>query len=346
MGTQARRKLPDIIEDLIENPSKYGFYQAIRLLEQAWPGHGSLNGDLDKWLRLSPAPEISFPGADLRRCEYDENFRINLQCTFIGLYGVDAAVPHYFTEIAARDDDESEVFKDFLNIFCHRFYALFFMVWKKYNPAYYLESPDSKYRDYLSAISGRAAGTAGGEELAYAGILGNRISNSAGLMGIIRELVGTEKVGIEEYIPRWVTLDAIPSLGSSKYGGLKLGENSVIGKRVLDMSGKINIQVGPLPMREILQLLPRRKKGIELGDMIQRHLSPTIDYDVVLNVIPNPDFKISLGVTPVNLGWTTMLGNIKEDYYSITIPGQNYKDNLKPGSNKILSKAEALRKVA
>ncbi len=324
MGTQVRRQLPDIVQDLVDNPSQYGFYQAIRILEQAWSNHGSLNGELDQWVKLVPAPEISFPAADFRRCEYGEDFKITLECNFMGLYGVDSSIPHYITEVAARDDEQSEVFRNFLNIFSHRFYSLFYQVWKKYNPALFLESDDTGYRNCLSAIAGRAAGATGGEELAYAGVLGGRNSNADGLKGIVREFLNTENVGIEQFVSRWVQLDAIPALGSRQYGGLKLGDNTVIGSRVLDKGGKIRIHIGPLSMDKVLTLLPQKRKGTELGELIQRYLSPSLTYDVVFQVIPDKSWRLQLGVTQANLGWTTLLGQFDGDHYTITIPGPLY----------------------
>lgn len=325
MGTQVRRQLPDIVQDLVENPSQYGFYQAIRILEQSWSNHGRLTGELDHWVKLIPAPEISFPAADFRRCEYGEDFKIVLECNFMGLYGVDASVPHYITEMTARDDERSEIFRNFLNIFNHRFYSLFYQVWKKYNPALFLEYDDTGYRDCLSAIAGRAAGAAGGEELAYAGLLGGRNSNADGLKGILREFLEIKQVVIDQFVARWVQLDAIPALGTRQYGGLKLGDNSVIGSRVLDMGGKIRINIGPLSMDKVLKLLPQRTRGVELGELIQRYLSPALTYDVVFSVIPDKAWRLQLGVTQANLGWTTLLGKFEGDHYTIAIPGQLYR---------------------
>ncbi|VAW76158.1 Uncharacterized protein ImpH/VasB [hydrothermal vent metagenome] len=324
MGTQVRRQLPDIVQDLVDNPSQYGFYQAIRILEQAWSRHGSLGGELDRWVKLIPAPEISFPAADFRRCEYGEDFKITLECNFMGLYGVDAAVPHYLTEVTARDDEQSDIFRNFLDIFSHRFYSLFYQVWKKYNPALFLESDDTGYRNCLSAIAGRAAESTGGEELAYAGVLGGRNSNADGLKGIIREFLDTSKVGIEQFVSRWVQLDAIPALGTRQYGGLKLGDNTVIGARVLDKGGKIRLHIGPLSMSRVLNLLPQKKKGTELGELIKRYLSPSLTYDVVFLVIPDKSWRLQLGVTQANLGWTTLLGKFDGEHYTITIPGPLY----------------------
>ena len=334
MGTQVRRQLPDIVQDLVDNPSQYGFYQAIRILEQSWSDHGRLNGELDHWVKLIPAPEISFPASDIRRCEYGEDFKILLECNFMGLYGVDASVPHYITEVTARDDDQSDVFRAFLNIFSHRFYALFYAVWKKYNPALFLEYDDTAYRDCLSSIAGRAAAAAGGEELAYAGVLGGRNSNADGLKGILREFLEVESVGIEQFVPRWVQLDAIPALGSTQYGGLVLGDNTVIGARVLDMGGKIKIHLGPLTMKHVLTLLPQRRKGVELGELIQRYLNPSLTYDIVFKVIPDKAWKLQLGVTQANLGWTTLLGKFEGEFYTITIPGQLYRRKLAGGQTK------------
>jgi len=247
----------------------------------------------------------------------------------MGLYGVDAPVPHYITEVTARDDEQSEAFKAFLNIFSHRFYALFYRAWKKYNPAIFLEYDDISYRQYLSSIAGCAAEPVGGEELAYAGVLGSRSKNADGLKGIIREYLEIEHVEIKQFIPRWVSLDAVPALGAHK-NQLILGDNTVLGQRVLDMGGKIQLNIGPIDMQTVLQLLPQRKKGTQLGRHILRYLSPAINYDILFIVKADKNWRIQLGVTEANLGWTTVLGEFKEKYYSIKIPGQLYKERPRP----------------
>ena len=50
----------------------------------------------------------------------------------MGLVGVSSPLPIYFSEYVARHEENGRPLIDFLNIFNHRCYVLFYLAWKKY----------------------------------------------------------------------------------------------------------------------------------------------------------------------------------------------------------------------
>jgi len=322
VGTTSRRKLPDLIEDVFDNPTKYEFVQVIRLLESAWYGHGEIGRGLDKWLHMRPAAEISFPAADIRRCAFDDNGHVDLQLNFMGLYGVDAPVPSYFTDLIARDDDSSHCMRNFLDIFSHRLYALFYLAWKKYRPYVNLDSEHSSYIEYVIALSGQTLHGRDDVELGFGGALGSRVRNATTLSGMLSEFLGNIPAKVREFVPRWVRIDSEACVGGEGRFAMELGDNTILGNEVLDISGKIEIRIGPLEATEIKKFLPGRPEALALGNLIRRYLDPTVDFDLLLIIKPSSILGMQLGSDDVLLGWTTWIGYQVSETDELRIPGE------------------------
>ena len=321
MGTTRRRKLPDLIEDVFDNPSKYEFVQVIRLLESAWYGHGEIGRGLDKWLHMRPASEISFPAADIRRCAFDDNGQVDLQLNFMGLYGVDAPVPSYFTDLIARDDESSECMRNFLDIFSHRLYALFYLAWKKYRPYVNLDSEHSSYIDYVIALSGQTLHGRDDVELGFSGTMGSRVRNATTLSGMLSEFLGNIPAKVHEFVPRWVKIDSDAHVGGEERFAMSLGDNTILGDEVLDISGKVEICIGPLDASQVKNFLPGRPEAVALGNLIRRYLDPTVDFDLLLIIKPSSILGMQLGADDVLLGWSTWVGYQVADTDELRIPG-------------------------
>jgi len=318
----------------------------MRLLESGWYGHGEVGHGLDKWLRMRPAPEISFPGADVRRCEFDDNGCVDLQLNFMGLYGVDAPLPHYFTEFIARDDESSKSMRAFLDIFSHRIYALFYLAWKKYRPHVDLDSPNSAYLDYVLALSGQTLNKEDTVELGFSGSMGSRVRNATALGGMLTEFMGDTPTTVEQFVPRWVTIDTEAFVGGEDHQAMELGDNTILGNEVLDISGKIDIRIGPMDATDIKRLLPGRPDSLALGNLIKRYLDPTIDFDLVLIIRPSSSLGMQLGSEDVMLGWSTWVGYQVADMDELRIPGESLFITIDKQSEEIKKTSARLAMVA
>jgi len=344
MGTTSRRKLPNIIYKVLGDAPQFEFFQAIRLLEDSWHGHGTVRKGLDKWIRMRPASEISFPGADIRRCKLGDDNKFDLQLNFMGLYGVDAAVPNYFTEFIARDDESSEAMRKFIDIFCHRLYSQFYLAWKKYRPYTHLEQPDSAYLHYISALSGNVVTDSDSVEMSYCGAIGSRVRSATALSGVLSDFMENVPVKINQFVARWIKLDEQIELGDDGPNALCLGDNTVLGNEVLDVSGKIDIVIGPMKSNEVNGLLPGNGRARELGSLVDRFMDPTMNFDVLLKVEPSEGIGIYLGAKDVVLGWSTVLGTASSSNYDIRLPGKNFAVNSTNNNTNINS--NELDKVA
>ena len=300
MAKLARRKLPDIVQNIADEAPQYQFFQALRLLDAVWH---------KKWVSLKPAPNISFPAADIRQAELDENDHLILQLTFMGLYGVDSPLPHYFLDACALDNEESENFRKFLDIFNHRLYRLLYLAWRKYQAHIQLENDHSDYYYYLRALSGMLLTEKDGREFAYAGLLGARVHNVIGLAELVSDYLDGTTVNIVSFVPRWLTLSEQTKLN----GQHQLGNNTILGDEVLDLSGKITIEIGPLTEKKARQLLPGQQQANKLASIIMRYLGPTIIFDIALIIKFQNANILYLGCDNLQLGWVSWLGRLQTE---------------------------------
>lgn len=323
MGTVTRRQVPALIQSFLDDAPDFEFFQALRLLENHWHGHGRIGGELDRWLRLRPAHELGFPAADIRRCRFIDNGRLDLQLNFMGLYGVDGILPGYFLERIARDDETSAALRHFIDFLGHRFYALYYLAWKKYRPYVTLEQ-DGSYLDWLNALAGNVLDPDDGDEYAFCGVLGNRNRGAATLEGMLSEFLEGLPVCVEQFVPRWVQTQSAACLGGEGESAMVLGDNALLGEAILDLNSKIGIHVGPLPAARARELLPGHPRGQALGRLLERYLEPGMAFDVVLHVLPDHDAGARLGRDEMVLGWSSWLGEALQESYALRIPGSSF----------------------
>lgn len=323
MAADLGQNLPDVIRGIIETCAAHDFTQAAFLIEQHWSELGKIGDGLDRWCRFRPASETSFPAADIRRCRYDEHGRLDIQLNFMGFYGVDAVVPHYFSDQIVQDDDGGKALRAFLDIFNHRLYALYYQAWKKYRPTFHLHEPANLYLRMITAFSGWSVSEKQGNALSYAGLLGRRVRSAQGLEGLLNDYLGSIPAKVAPFQPRWIRIKNDAALGVAE---VRLGDNLVLGDKVLDVSGKIDIVIGPVTPRTSMQLMPSTAKGRALIDLVKRYLPSNIDFDLVIEITSGAVDAEPMGSDHLILGWSTWLQNRVTADWQVRIKGVQGND--------------------
>jgi type VI secretion system protein ImpH len=126
---------------------------------------------------------------------------------------------------------------------------------------------------------------------------------------------------IDEFVPCWVETGPVSSLGRS---GMTLGDDALLGERVLDVGRKINIRLGPLSEDRMLDLLPLGNGAGDLRDIVNGYLEPTLEYDVIFE-LECAATERRLGCDPIHLGWTSSLGRSAAALHRIRLAGSAYK---------------------
>ncbi len=324
MGTYTRGQLPHLTNDILANSSAYKAFQALYLLEISLALRQQDEEALSRLVTVAPAPEISFPQGEIRRCTIDSQDRFRLEFNLLGLYGADSPLPQYFNDMTSRDGDGRNELRAFLDVFNKRLYSLCYLAWKKFNLFADHHGQTSIYNRYLQAISGGAAQQG---RFDYAGVLGGRVKSAFGLAITIEDFLGYA-TRIQENVPVWIPLEQRGCLGL----GLQLGDNILLGDQILDVTSKIIISIGPLPMKTAIDLLRECQQARQLAQLIRSYLDPSVTYELDLHMISEPEDQTILGMEHAILGWTCCLGQpgsqanrIRLTATSGIVPSQNHQ---------------------
>ncbi len=326
MAADARRN-DELIAELISHSQDFDYFQLVRILESVWNDAIGRGARLSQKVRFRPASEISFPPADIRRVRRDASERLDVQLNFMGLYGVDAAVPHYFIESVLRTDEAGETTRAFLDIWGDRFYVLLYLVWEKYRFIANLENGRSKLLGYLAALCGRHGVPLAPETLAYAGLLGSRVRTKSGLEGLLAEVTGAA-VFVEQWVAQWIKADAAAAVGTTGATALRLGQNTMLGEYVLDRGRKVKVHVGPVSLDKAQSLLPGTEAAKLLAMATAEYLGRTVSFDVELVVEGAQGMAPALGDTGLRLGWWSWLGQASGEACRLYVPGGEYTRHI------------------
>lgn len=309
---------------LLGDARLYSFVQAVRLLQGAHPeavlvgGAGPASQEV---VRFRPWLSMGFPPTDVRSVEEREDpdgaRRYLLEATFLALYGTASPLPAQYTIELLHQDDEESAERTFLDLFHHRIYSLFYRACIKYRWALQYEpGAEDRFSGWMLALLGldALAATADlpfqrGVLLRYAGLLARRPRPSVVIDAIVSEYFDGVPVESTPFIARTV---AIAGGQRARLGGANctLGDDLVIGDRVLDRSGRFRMTLGPLDFAGYVSFLPGERKrrvadlliGVGLSDPLEWEIALRLDRDEV------PDLTLAPEATHLRLGQTTWLG--------------------------------------
>jgi type VI secretion system protein ImpH len=243
MSSPSRRKDSSVVDQLLNAPHAYSFFQAVRILERATLlkpqnlilGDRSLRAKnpiagfappASETIRLATHQSFKFPNAELFSIERNTSsgqvppwlMHIN----FFGLTGCMGVMPYHYTElILQRLKQKDESLVHFLDLFNHRMASFFYQASTKYNlPIEYerkkLNLNTKKNRDTQTQLllSLIGLGTKGLNErlnikdeslLFYSGLFTQQVRTTNGLKQILQDYFAIP-VKIQEFIGQWQEL--------------------------------------------------------------------------------------------------------------------------------------------
>lgn len=319
----------NFLADLAREPYKYDFYQTLRRLECLYdnkPRWGTALRPVDEPVRLGQDPDVAFAPSPLASLEWGQDGAPpRLQVRLFGLLGPNGPLPIHITEYArhrlrhAGDPTLSR----FLDLFHHRFLALFYRAWAQAQPHVNRDRPDhDRFLVYIGSFIGVAPESLRHRDtvpdlarLHHAGTLVRHVRNAEGLSSIIRQFFRVP-AAIEEFVGHWLRLE--PAERSYlRRDGAALGSGAVLGARVWDHQSKFRIHLGPLTLAQYEAFLPataaNRTGGTllrKLTDWVRFYLCFELDWDVRLALKREEVPRLQLGIAG-QLGWTTWLGTRK-----------------------------------
>lgn len=172
MPTKKRRHQSSLIRQLIAQPQRFQFFQALRLIE-LWMRRGGRS--LDSVLRFKNSVSLRFPASQIEALSIDapapldsehalrdalqpgRPLRVRITPAFMGFLGIHGVLPYDYTEtIAAQIHyDKNEGGRAFFDTYSHRSMTLFYRAWEKCRVEYRV---DGQGRDGFLAMQLALAG--------------------------------------------------------------------------------------------------------------------------------------------------------------------------------------------
>ena len=344
MPTPKRRLEPAVIERLFQQPWRFEFFQAVRLLELWLARRGQPTRNLlPRLLRFQNSLSLGFPASQLEAiatepalersanalgdAAHDGTLRyVRLTPAFMGLLGGNGVLPAHYTERLAehqaqhKNESEDDGARAFLDAFSNRSLALFYEAWRKYRLAfkYGLDGQDAFLPLLLSLAGlGNAAlrrrltdGSQGAvldESIAYfAASVRHRPVSGTQLARVLSDYFG-EPVEAEQFVGAWYEVPAAQQtvLG---HDSAVLGSRAIAGARIWQRSLRLRLTLGPLAHARFQAFLPGALAARALHSVLGLFTGVALEYEIEL-VLRAADVRNTAldTVRPGRLGWDAFL---------------------------------------
>jgi type VI secretion system protein ImpH len=309
------------VEAIREDPYRFDFFRAVRLIETHFPQFPrvgeSLSPEKDA-VRFGQQPDLAFPTSSLESVESPHHSgrpsRLNVR--FLGLLGPNGPLPAHLTEFS-RDRQRNArdtTLVGFFNIFHHRLISLFYRAWAVNQKAVDFDRPsDSRFGKYFGVFFGfsHAASAAkrevsGPAKLFFTGRLSAQTRNAEGLQAILGHYFRVP-ARVQSFVGHWLP---IPGMSRARLGvptrPVKLGEDSVIGARFWSTQTRVGIHLGPMTFARYQDFLPTARSFARVCEWMTEYTGQQFHWFLRLRLLADEVPMATLGGGSL-LGWTTWL---------------------------------------
>lgn len=312
MSTPQRQQPLAVVTRLLEEPHRFGFFQALRVLERWLRRQEGLTQAqvLGQRVAVRNSLSLAFPASEIAAFETEGSVavedgvprseglrRVEITPAFMGLLGGGGALPSFYTERLAERENyhRDRAARAFLDIFTHRAAVLFYQAWQKHRlPVQFEGDRHNRYLPLVLALAGlgheslhrRLRAPEGGvadDTLAhFAGALQRRAVSAADLQRVLERYFGVA-VAVDQFVGRWFTL---PKDNQSHLGlaNMQLGHDMVMGERVWQRDLRVRLTFGPLDKARFQRLLPGGPGALALEELLRLLTGTTLEYQVRLRL--------------------------------------------------------------
>ena len=329
----------DLNQDFFDEPYKFEFFQAVRLLEKMFPERSPVTRSVTpqtEVVRFRGNASLKFPPSQIFEIieshdEFADRQKIEMFVNFMGMVGIVGVLPIHYTELIvdrARYGDTT--MWSFLDIFTHRAVSMFFRAWEKYRFPVQYERGNDDFTNYLYDFAG--LGTNGLRNklnlddeslLPYSGLIIQKPHSTTAIEQILSDYFGIN-AKIEQFFGQWLDLDeeSITQLGEANS---TLGSTAIIGTRIWEQQSKFRVILGPLSFKEFQAFLPNGTAYKPSRSMLRFLVGLELDFDVQLKLqakqVPSCILTTRAQRRPM-LGWTSWLKTkpFTEDDDQVVLP--------------------------
>jgi type VI secretion system protein ImpH len=321
MATESRTASPPLAQELFDAPSRFGFFQAVRLLERIYLHREPVGQDAEaarEAVRFRTRQTLMFPPCEIHELTQQPDSDqppAEMMISFMGLTGPLGVLPHQYTELLMdRARYRDTVLWSFLDIFNHRLISLFYRVWEKYHfPIAYERTGEDQFTAYLFDLIGM--GTRGLRDrlsfkdqglLFYGGLIAQRPHSSTAVAAIVGDYFGVP-AAVRQFPGEWLKLgESVTSLGNRNSG---LGVDTIAGTRVWSDQSKFRLRIGPMSLSQFSNFVPIGSAHRPCTEMVRLLVGLELAFDVqlVLDREQVPFCVLGKGEDGPRLGWTSWL---------------------------------------
>lgn len=336
------REDASLIERLRTEPQAFDPLQALLTLER----HGAAHEASGRVAHAAPVgrdahPEreavrfvaetaMAFPASELTSFTEGDQGPPRMAVSFIGLHGPSGVLPNFYSElILARLSEKDRAMAAFFDLFLHRATSFFMRAWTKYRLTAQTP-PDETARDLVPAEAGVSGlidaligfGTSGligrlappqAALRFYAGALSGGPRSSVLLEALLSDYFG-ERIRVDTFAPHWLRLPVSERTQLVPGGFCRLGDEAVIGEKIMRPEGAYRIELGPLSYERFRMFLPDREPLRHLVHFARLFSGEALYFDVRLSLRKEdvPPLKLGAwgGGDGPRLGWNTWVSTL------------------------------------
>lgn len=311
-------------QNLTDEPYRFEFFQAVRLLEKIFPEKRPVGGKgmpHEEVARFRSRVAIDFPASEIHefRRSVDEDSgdeKLEMLVNFMGMIGVSGVLPQPYTDLALdRIRHRDTAMWAFLDIFTHRAVSLFYRAWRKYRFPVGYERGNDAFTWYLFDLVGLGTKGLRGRMslpdeslLPYSGLIAQKPHSANAVENILADYFGT-RAKLRQYCGQWLTLEESDYTRLGERNSV-LGETAIAGTRVWDQQSKFRVRMGPLDLKQFQAFLPNGSAHQPLRSIVKFMVGLELDFDVRLVLkrrqVPSTILTTRAMRKPM-LGWTSFL---------------------------------------
>jgi type VI secretion system protein ImpH len=329
-------------QELIDEPYRFEFFQAVRLLEKMFPERrpvGREASTTSEIIKFRSRMSLNFPASEIYEIkDADGNVpdeqKLEMFINFMGMIGVSGVMPTHYTELVIdRIRYRDTAMWAFLDIFTHRSVSLFFRAWEKYRFPIAYERGKNDFTDYLFDFVGLGTDGLRGRMsledeslLPYSGLIAQKPHSADALANILSDYFGV-RAKIEQFFGQWLELDeeSFTKLGKANSS---LGANAIVGSRVWEQQSKFRVALGAISFKQFQAFLPNGTAHKSLKSIISFMVGLEFDFDIQLILkakeVPGCILTTRAMRRPM-LGWTSFLKTkpFKQDDKQLVLQMEN-----------------------
>lgn len=282
---------------LLAAPARYSFDAAIAILDVALAGQ-------DGSIHFHTSPGLATPTNDILAIDRRPDGGFDVTLAFTGLTGHGGTLPRIYTALVDEEHRKrSPALSAFLDFVAQQPLRQFAQAGQKYH---YTAHRSSSIDQAILALTGLDMDRHGHrlpldkEQILYfSGLLQSHPRSAERLRALLTEWLRVP-VRVEQFRGRWLDIDVserscLPTGTRQKRDFAQLGKNTVIGSRVWDVSGCIDVIVGPLSFVEFEALCPPSDIMSVFSSLIALFLDKDMDCRVTLTLKKDEVPSVRLG---------------------------------------------------